>query len=90
MKALVVHSNDVDTLDAATELVARVREKLDGQRPQLGILFAAIDYEAEVMLATIMEAFPELELIGCTTDGEFSSERGFSEHSAVLCLLAGE
>jgi hypothetical protein len=90
MKALVVHSDDVDTLDAATELVTKVREKLDGQRPQLGILFAAIDYEAEVMLATIMEAFPGLELIGCTTDGEFSSERGFSEDSAVLCLLAGD
>ena len=42
------------------------------------------------MLATIVEAFPELELIGCTTDGEFSSERGFSEDSAVLRVLAGD
>jgi hypothetical protein len=36
MRAIVVHSNDVDTVDAATELVARVREKLNGQSSQLG------------------------------------------------------
>jgi hypothetical protein len=90
MKTLVVYSDDVDAQDAATELVANAREKLDGQRPRLGLLFAAIDYEAEVILATLMEAFPGLELIGCTTDGELSSERGFSDDSAVLCLLAGD
>jgi hypothetical protein len=90
MKALVVYSDDVDAEDAATELVANARGKLDGQRPQLGILFAAIDYEAEVILTTLMDAFPGLELIGCTTDGELSSERGFSDDSAVLCLLAGD
>jgi hypothetical protein len=32
MRAIVVDTNDVDMVDAATELVARVREKLDGQR----------------------------------------------------------
>lgn len=36
-------------------------QKLDGQRPQLGIFFAAIDYGAEVMLAELMDAFPGLE-----------------------------
>src|SRR5438270_13874260 len=90
MKALVVYSDDVDAQDAAAELVANARAKLDGQCPQLGILFAAIDYEAEVILATLLDAFPGLELIGCTTDGELSSERGFSDDSAVLCLLAGD
>ena len=72
------------------QLVAKARAKLDGQRPQLGLLFAAIDYEAEVIPAAVLVAFPGLELIGCTTDGELPSEHGFSEDSAVLCLLAGD
>jgi hypothetical protein len=37
MRAIVVHSNDVDTVDAATELVARVREKSDGHRTSFPI-----------------------------------------------------
>jgi hypothetical protein len=90
MKAVVAHSGDVDALDAALELVAKAREKLNGERPVVGLLFTAIDYEAEIILATILEAFPGIELIGCTTDGELSSELGFCEDSAVLCLIAGD
>lgn len=90
MKAVVAHSDDVDSQDAATQLVAEARDQLNGERPLFGLLFAAIDYEAEIILATILEAFPGIELIGCTTDGELSSELGFSEDSAVLCLIAGD
>lgn len=86
----MAHSDDVDAQDAAIELVAKAREKLNGERPVLGLLFAAIDYEAEIILSTILDAFPGIELIGCTTDGELSSELGFSEDSVVLCLIAGD
>jgi hypothetical protein len=43
-----------------------------------------------VILAAVLVTFSRLGLIGCTTDGELSSEHGFSEDSAVLCLLAGD
>ena len=43
-----------------------------------------------MILAAVLVTFSRLELIGCTTDGELSSEHGFSEDSAVLCLLAGD
>jgi hypothetical protein len=90
MKAVVAHSGDVDALDAAHELVAQARQKLDGERPLVGLLFTAIDYEAEIILSTVLDAYPGIELIGCTTDGELSSELGFAEDSAVLCLIAGD
>jgi hypothetical protein len=84
-----VHRDDarplVTRMFLSGQLVAKARAKLDGQRPQLGLLFAAIDYEAEVIPAAVLVAFPGLELIGCTTDGELSSEHGLSEDSAVLC-----
>lgn len=56
MIALVVHIDDVDTKDAAR---GTGRE---GQRPQLGLLFAAINYEVEMILAA--EAFPGLVVFG--------------------------
>ena len=43
-----------------------------------------------MILAAVLVQFSGLELIGCTTDGELPSEHGFSEDSAVLCLLAGD
>ncbi len=38
----------------------------------------------------ITKAFPGMELIGCTTDGELSSELGFREDSATLIVFASD
>ncbi|NJR66826.1 MAG: translation initiation factor IF-1 [Leptolyngbyaceae cyanobacterium CRU_2_3] len=41
--------------------------------PQAGILFAAIDFDHELILRRIQQAFPGIALIGGTTNGEISS-----------------
>jgi hypothetical protein len=39
------------------------------------------------MLDKILDKFPGLDLIGCTTAGEFSSSYGFSEDSVSLMVV---
>lgn len=43
-----------------------------------------------MILAIIQEAFPAIQLVGCTTDGELSSEMGFTEDSLILMVFASD
>jgi hypothetical protein len=80
-KAFVGHSEDVLTQEAAGEVIGQIRESLAGAEPQAGILFCSIDFDHAALLTVIGTAFPTMELIGCTTDGELSSAMGFKEDS---------
>ena len=88
--AFVGHSEEADADTAIAEILEQCRAGLDGAVPGAGLLFAAIDFEHETMLCAITRAFPEIALIGCTTDGEFSSELGFREDSATLILFVSD
>ena len=44
-KVAVGHSNDPDSLEAINETIEQCQQSLDGEIPQAGILFAAIDFE---------------------------------------------
>lgn len=84
----VGHSELVDTEDIMEELFEQCEEQLEGKKPQAGLLFAAVDFEYDEILSAIQEKWPGLRLIGCTTDGEMSSQLGFVEDSVVLALFA--
>lgn len=86
-KAVVGHSTDVDSEDAIAEIIAQCNSQLSNQAPQAGILLAAIDFDYELILNQIQSAFPGIQLIGCTTDGELSSVYGFQEDSITLILF---
>lgn len=83
----VGHSDDPDEEGAVEELLAMCREKIGNKKPSLGILYSAYDYEHQTLLDGILDAYPDLKLIGCTTDGELSSSLGFAEDSVVLNLF---
>ena len=84
------HSEEIDTLEAFAEVREQCEAALEGKPPQAGILFAAIDFEHQELLDAINDAWPGIELIGCTTDGELSSCLGFREDSISLLLLASD
>ncbi len=84
------HSEDIDTLEAFAEVREQCEAALEGKPPQAGLLFAAIDFEHQELLDAINDAWPGIELIGCTTDGELSSCLGFREDSISLMLLASD
>lgn len=86
----VGHSEDPDAKSAVSEVKEQIELRLEGHKPKAGILFCAIDFEYEELLGEIDKSWPDLELIGCTTDGETSSELGFSEDSIVLTLFASD
>jgi hypothetical protein len=84
------HSIDPDAQEAVVEVLAQCQDSLAGHNPQAGILFAAIDFEHQIILDRIMETFPDLELVGCTTDGELSSAMGFQQDSLTLMLFSSD
>lgn len=84
------HSEDIDTLSAFAEMREQCEAALEGKRPQAGLLFAGIDFEHQQLLDAIDDAWPGIELIGCTTDGELSSSLGFRDDSISILLFASD
>ncbi|MEM8638171.1 MAG: FIST N-terminal domain-containing protein [Cyanobacteria bacterium P01_G01_bin.54] len=89
-KVVVGHSNDLDTQDAIAQVLAQCQAELGEQTPQAGIVLSAIDFDHGQVLHAIKAAFPDLELIGGTTDGEISSVLGFEEDSLTLMLFCSD
>src|SRR3954465_4572835 len=90
MRACVVHSKDVDSVDAVAELIAGAQVALGASLPRVAMLFAGIDHDFAVVLEQINAQWPGIALIGCTTDGEMSSHILFAEDSLALVLLSGD
>lgn len=88
-RLVIGHSDDPDSVAAAAEIVAQCRVALADDPARGGLLFAGIDHDHAALLAAIGDAFPDLALIGCSTDGELSSLRSFTEGSVVLALFVG-
>ena len=84
---IVCHSEDIDSLNAVHGLILQADEKLNGKVPNACILFSAIDYDHQLILNEINNKWPGIQLVGGTTDGELSSELGFSEDSVVMILF---
>jgi hypothetical protein len=90
LKVAVGHSNDPDSQTAISEVLEQICLTLAGVYPKAGILFAAIDFDHTLVLHRIVEAFPEIELIGGTTDGEMSSVLGFEQDSLTLMVFCSD
>ena len=90
MRACVVHSQDVDSVDAVAELIAGAKVALGASLPRVAMLFAGIDHDFAIVLEQINAQWPGISLIGCTTDGEMSSQILFAEDSLALVLLSGD
>jgi hypothetical protein len=90
LKIAVGHSNDPDSLEAVNEVLEQCKNTLSGEVPQAGILFAAFDFDHELILHRINEIFPNIELIGGTTDGEVSSVLEFQQDSIALMLFCAD
>jgi hypothetical protein len=89
-KIVVGHSNDPDSLAAVEEVIQQCNNSLTGDIPQAGILFTAIDFDHPLILQQIYQAFPGIELIGGTTDGEISSVLEFQQDSITLMLFCSD
>ncbi|AFY42477.1 FIST signal transduction protein [Nostoc sp. PCC 7107] len=87
-QVVVGHSDDPDSQNAIAEVLQKCQSSLSGLIPQAGILFTAIDFDHALILQYIQDTFPEIELIGGTTNGEISSILEFQQDSLTLMLFA--
>ena len=90
LKFAVGHSNDPDSQAAVSDVLEQIYLTLGGLYPKAGILFSAIDFDYALVLHQIVEFFPEIELIGGTTDGEMSSVLGFEQDSLTLMVFCSD
>ena len=88
--AAIAHSEDPHAGAAMQEILQSCEEQLNGRHPQAGFFFAALDFDHKTCIEKIHEKYPDIQLIGCTTDGEASSHRGYQEDSACLMLIASD
>jgi len=88
--AVTAHSEDIDTQGVLEELLEQCLDELGERVPQAALLYCTIDLEHDQLVQGIDDAWPGIALIGCTTDGEFSSRLGFREDSAALFLLGSD
>ena len=88
--AVAAQSEDIDARGVLEELLEQCRESLDDRVPRAGILFCTIDLEHDELVQGIDNAWPGIALIGCTTDGEFSSRLGYRDDSTVLMLFGSD
>ena len=86
----MAHSIELDSFLAVTQLIENCENQLGNRYPTAGILYAGIDVEHQLVLDKIYEKWPNLQLVGCTTDGEFSSECEYVEDSLVLTLFVSK
>ncbi len=80
-------SEKIDTRTAVESAIKQCQQRLAGYQPQAGIVFAGVNFDHRLMLDKILDKFPGLNLIGCTTAGEFSTSYGFSDDSISLIVF---
>ena len=89
LRAIAAHSDDIDSDDAIGQVLADCARQLRGETPRAGLLFCAAEFDHALILDRVNHAYPGLQLIGCTTDGEMSSG-GFSEDAVSLLLFVSD
>jgi PAS domain S-box-containing protein len=87
IKAGLGQSENIDTRTAVNSVILQCQQKLLGDQPQAGIVFAGVNFDHRLMLDEILHQFPGIDLIGCTTAGDFSSSYGFSDDSISLIVF---
>jgi serine phosphatase RsbU (regulator of sigma subunit) len=90
LRTIIAHSDNIETSLVLEDLLAQCHHQLGDLKPGAAILFSALQIDEAVLLQGLSEAFPGLPLIGCTTDGEFSSQGGFLEDSVSLTLFVSD
>lgn len=80
------HSHNPVSSQAVEHVITQCQEGMKGVEPDLGIVFTSqMDGDFQLILDRIMDVWPGMQLIGCTTDGEISDLFPSTEDS--LCLL---
>lgn len=90
MRLAVGHSDDPDSEGAVSDVLQQIEEEI-GQRRLIALsLYACKNLDHAAVVAKIRARFPDVPLVGCSTDGECSSVLCFSEDSLVLTAFLSD
>ncbi len=82
------HSNNPVTDLAVEDIISQCGSSLAGVAPSFGIVFTSrMDADFQIILNRIMRQWPDIQLTGCTTDGEISDVFPCTEDSISLLLI---
>ena len=79
MRVGLGHVEGIHTAAVVRATIARAKRNLGAEHADAGIVLAGIEFEHSAMLSEVLDAFPGIQLVGCTTAGDFSSQLGLSE-----------
>jgi hypothetical protein len=86
----VGQTDELDGAFAAQEILSQCADALNGQEPQAGLLLASHDLDIEEFLSAVAAAYPDVDLIGCSTIAPMSSVAEYAEGSTTLTLFASD
>lgn len=89
-KVVVGHSDAIEAADALNEIMKQLAPQCGGASPSVCLLFASAHCPIEGVLKGINDAFPGIELVGCTSDSELSSIHGFMESSISAAFFLSD
>lgn len=90
MKSAYAVSKNEDSKAAANSAVDQCLQKLGPGRGTIGaMVFYGVDHDADAIASTLKQRLPDVPTIGCSTDGELSSD-GLSVDSVCLMVLSSE
>lgn len=89
-KAAVGWADEVDSRETTDLALDMALGGMGGVQPQAALVFSAVDVDLEVVSAQLRARFPDLQIAGCSTDGEIASGEGFLEDSLVIKLFASD
>lgn len=89
-KVGIGHSLTANMIAAAESLVDQGLAQLDGNSPQLGLLFSTHGFDHATLLEHIGNRLPRCQIIGGASWGEVSSGVGYRVGSSVLILFVSD
>jgi hypothetical protein len=88
LNTIIVYSDDPDSNEAAKDLIESIDNKVIPKIPTAGILYISCWMEPQPIVDSIMQRFPDLQLIGCSTEGNVGSEFSYNQDNVVLILFS--
>ena len=90
LKCVCSQSDDVDTSDAIKEIILDSTFKLNSEKPKAAIVWFDINHDASTLVEHVYHQWPDIQLVGCSSYGEFNTDKGMVDGSIQLILLYGE
>jgi len=89
-RVIIGQAQGIETECTAADVIRQCRDGLAGDVAKAGLLFAASEFDLELLTQMVGDAFPGLPVVGCTTAGIFSTAMGVSRDSISLMLFVSD